>query len=501
MLETVELSALQNGSDIRGIAMEGIPDEEVNLTAEVAYRIGKAFAVYLGSLLQKQCRDLTISVGTDSRISGPEMKRYFMLGVRSTDARIVDCGLASTPAMYMSLIYEETAYDGACMITASHLPFNRNGMKFFGKDGGFEKKDIREILSLAGKAYPEELPQEEVAEKTDCDLISVYAEHLVSYIREEVGDGEQPLNGLKIVVDAGNGAGGFFAQKVLLPLGADISGSQFLNPDGSFPNHIPNPEDKIAMASISEATVSNKADLGLIFDTDVDRMSAVLSDGTALNRDAIIAMMAAILAPEYPGSTIITDSVTSDRLTEFLEQTLGLKHLCYKRGYKNVIEKCKELNQKGEVSPLAMETSGHGCLKDNYYLDDGAFLAVKLVIAVAKAAKAGRKVDSFIEKLKVEFADKEVRFRIQTDNFSSYGEQVLKEVENRCKEKGYDLPISYEGIRIRFPNGWMLLRASLHDPVMVLNLEGKTESDLEELIRIAKDLIRGFSNLDVSTLK
>ena len=168
------------------------------------------------------------------------------------------------------------------------------------------------------------------------------------------------------MVDAGNGAGGFFADKILEPLGADITGSLFLEPDGMFPNHEPNPENKAAMQAIVEAVQKNHADLGLIFDTDVDRMSAVLSDGTPLNRDAIIAMMAAILAPDNPGSTIITDSVTSDRLTDFLEGSLGLTHLPFKRGYKNVIDKCRELNAAGTNSPLAMETSGHGCLKENY---------------------------------------------------------------------------------------------------------------------------------------
>jgi phosphomannomutase len=119
-------------------------------------------------------------------------------------------------------------------------------------------------------------------------------------------------------------------------------------------------------------------------------MSAVLKNGKEISRNELIGMMAAILAPAYPGSTIITDSVTSDELTEFLEKDLGLKHLRYMRGYKNVIDKCRELNEAGTVSPLAMETSGHGALKDNYYLDDGAFLAVELIAALAKAARCPR---------------------------------------------------------------------------------------------------------------
>ncbi len=245
------------------------------------------------------------------------------------------------------------------------------------------------------------------------------------------------------------------------------------------------------------------ADLGLIFDTDVDRMSAVLSDGTPINRDSIIAMIAAILAPDYPGSTIITDSVTSDRLTDFLENQLGLKHLPYMRGYKNVINKCKELNAKGIVSPLAMETSGHGCLKENYYLDDGAYLAVKLVIAVAKAKREGKTIDHFISGLSTEYADREVRFPILTEDFHSYGSRVLQSSRPELLSSGFELPTAYEGVRIRFSGvctGWMLLRASLHDPVMVLNLEGQTVRDLEIITGIAQSLVEDFDKLDLSAL-
>ena len=190
-----------------------------------------------------------------------------------------------------------------------------------------------------------------------------------------------------------------------------------LEPDGHFPNHIPNPENKDAMKAIQNAVLKNHADLGLIFDTDVDRMSAVLDDGSEVNRDAIIALISAILAPKNEGATIVTDSVTSDRLTYFLEQVLGLRHLRYMRGYKNVINKQKELCRKGVNVPLAMETSGHGALKDNYYLDDGAYLAITLVVALAKARRDGKKLKDLIEKLPPPGNEEEIRFKILDENF------------------------------------------------------------------------------------
>lgn len=265
------------------------------------------------------------------------------------------------------------------------------------------------------------------------DLIDLYALHLRRKICAGLCSGmyDRPLEGMHIVVDAGNGSGGFFATKVLAELGADTTGSQFLEPDGMFPNHIPNPENADAMASIRKAVLDNKADLGLIFDTDVDRMSAVLPDGEEINRNALIAMMAAILAPDYPGSTIVTDSVTSDELTTFLQDELHLVHHRYMRGYKNVIDECIRLNKAGTVSPLAIETSGHGALSENYYLDDGAYLAVKLLIAATKAKKEGKQLGDLIAKLGHPVEGVEFRLKITgTDDVRPTALTYLNSLKN-----------------------------------------------------------------------
>jgi len=307
------------------------------------------------------------------------------------------------------------------------------------------------------------------------------------------------LKGMHVVVDAGNGAGGFFASQILGRLGADTTGSIYLEPDGHFPNHIPNPENKQAMAAIREAVLKSKADLGLIFDTDVDRMSAVLKNGKEISRNALIAMMAAILAPDYPGSTIVTDSVTSDELTVFLKEELGLKHHRYMRGYKNVIDECVRLNHSGIVSPLAIETSGHGALSENYYLDDGAYLAVKLLIAAAKAKAKGKKLESLVAALGEPVEAVEYRMKISTEDFKAYGQQVLKDFEARAAEKGIKAAKpSFEGVRLVFPEGWALLRLSLHDPQMPLNIESRKAGGAKEIAQQVQELLAGFDALDFS---
>ena len=493
-----KLLKLQNGSDIRGIACEGVADEAVNLTPDAGNVIGGAFAKWLANKKNVSINELRIGIGHDSRITANDLYQAAAKGMIAAGAKVFYCGLVSTPSMFMTTVFEEFSFDGAIMITASHLPFNRNGYKFFDRDGGLEHDDITDILNIATTLAVEEV---DLSSVETVDSISVYCNFLQDKIKKSINAANynRPLEGLHIVVDTGNGAGGFFVEKVLNPLGADTTGSQFLEPDGTFPNHIPNPENKQAMEAIKNAVLTNKADLGIIFDTDVDRMSAVLPNGEEVNRDAIIAMMTAIIAKDYPGGTIVTDSVTSDRLTRFIE-SIGMKQHRFMRGYKNVINESIRLNKEGIVSPLAIETSGHGALSENYFLDDGAYMAVKLLIALALAAKDGKALASFIETLEKGFEEREYRFKIAEDDFKSYGKKALETFEQRAKEKGYQVaPNSYEGVRITFNTeevqGWLLLRMSLHDPQMPLNVEGNREGDCDKLYKIVLELLEGFDKL------
>lgn len=486
----VDLMKLQNGSDIRGIAMEGVEGEQVNLDEETAGKIGGAFVYWLTQKAGKNPTMLKIAVGHDSRLSSDALKAGLMKGITIFGAEASDAGLASTPAMFMSTIMPYYEFDGAIMITASHLPWNRNGFKFFTPEGGLNREDIVEILRLAERynfigEYYEENP---------VNLMQMYSAHLRQMISMGLKDVPGGLKDMHIVVDAGNGAGGFFARDVLAPLGADISGSQFLDPDGTFPNHQPNPENKAAMDSVCRAVLENKADLGLIFDTDVDRSAAVGPDGKPIARNAIVALAAALAADDYPGGTVVTDSVTSNELHEFLEEKLGLRHLRYKRGYRNVINKARSLNAEGVQAFLAIETSGHAAYSDNYFLDDGAFLAVQIVINAARLKAQGKDITALLEGLGEPAESCEVRFSITEEDFGSTGSRILENMEKWVKEtSGLELETpNYEGVRVNFDlggdRGWFLLRKSLHDPVMPLNVESETRDGVEK----AMQLVYGF---------
>ncbi|MBQ4422607.1 MAG: phosphomannomutase/phosphoglucomutase [Schwartzia sp.] len=482
--------------------MDTVPGEAVNLSPGAAEDLGRAFALWLSEKRGKAPSELKVAAGRDSRLSGRDLELSFGKGLAEEGVKLLDCGMASTPAMFMALQFDETKADGSIMLTASHLPSDRNGMKFFTKEGGLEKADITELLKSAA-AEPPGYKKADIAARP-CALITRYTRFLRDRIKSALPElGERPFEGMKILVDAGNGAGGFFASEVLAPLGADVAGSLYLEPDGRFPNHVPNPENAEAMKAIQEAVKTARADLGLIFDTDVDRMGAVLPDGTTVSRNELIAMMAAILAPEHPGGVIVTDSVTSDELTEFLEKELHLKHHRFKRGYKNVINESIRLRKEGVDSPLAIETSGHGAMAENYFLDDGAYLAVKLLIAAAKLRQQGKSLSSLIEALGRPAESREFRLHIEgTDDPQAVGAAALKQFEAAAKAAGISAAEpSYEGVRLIFPEGWALLRMSLHDPEMPLNVEGKTSGSVARIAGQIEKFLENVQGLDLSPLQ
>lgn len=499
----IDFKKLQNGSDIRGVAIATEGGPEVNLNKEVAGRITGAFIYWLSKKVNKNPVMLKVCVGRDPRLSGDELKEGVLEAIALWGAEGYDAGLATTPAMFMSTVMPQFEFDGSIMITASHLPYERNGFKFFTAEGGPDKEDIAEILRLAsrynfiGGVY----------DKMDTNVRMMYAAYLRQMISMGLREVPGYLKGMHIVVDAGNGASGFFAKEVLEKMGADISGSLYLEPDGHFPNHPANPENAEAMAAICKAVKDSNADLGIIFDTDGDRSAAVGPGGRPIARNEIIALAAALAADDYPGGTVVTDSVTSDELHEFLEGKLGLKHLRYKRGYKNVINKAKELSAAGESAFLAIETSGHAAYSDNYYLDDGAFLAVQIIINAAKLKAEGKDITALLEGLESPAESKEVRLGIKAEDFKSYGAGVLEDFK-KWAEYSSNLELvepNYEGVRVNYDidgcKGWFLLRMSLHDPVMPLNVESDTEGGADKALAAIYEFIKDYKEIEVPAAK
>lgn len=504
-----DYASLQNGSDVRGVAVAVDGGKPVNLSSEAARDIGAAFGVWLKERLEKN--DPCVAIGRDSRISGEAISASIAEGLASVGVSANIAGLASTPAMFMCCVEGDRLFDGGIMVTASHLPFERNGAKFFTKQSGLEKADIKRILELAGNGCEALAAGAVPAEVGVCDVMTPYVEGLKRKIISALGDeNEQPLAGMKLIVDAGNGAGGFFAERILRPLGADITGSQFLEPDGMFPNHQPNPENAQAMAAITKAVISSGADMGIIFDTDVDRAGAVLPDGNggalALDRNRLIAMMTAILRKQYGPITVVTDSITSTGLAEFITG-LGCRHHRFKRGYRNVINEAIRLMGEGENAVFAMETSGHGALYENYFLDDGAYIIVKLVTELVRSRREGKELMHLIDGLREPAEGFEARLPVLAPDFAPVTQGVLDAVkEHFASLSGFEIvPKNYEGVRVNADashgNGWFLIRRSLHDPLMPTNIESDSEGGAAVIAGALAECLSAFPELDLTTLE
>ena len=221
-------------------------------------------------------------------------------------------------------------------------------------------------------------------------------------------------------------------------------------------------------------------------------------------------MAAALIADEYPGTTVVTDSITSNELTDYLENRLKLHHLRFKRGYRNVINKAAELNAEGTDAQLAIETSGHAAYKENYFLDDGAYLATRIIIRLAQLKREGKEISSVIAELKEPEEAVEIRMPITEEDHNAAGTAILSTVEawaekqdaesSQNPDNGSDLQIhlvkpNYEGVRVQFGGsvqGWFLLRKSLHDPIMPLNIEAEEKGGCRQ---IAAELYKALENV------
>lgn len=475
--------SLRSGSDVRGVAL----GEEAKLTPPVAKAFGGAFARMVALETGKRIEDVYISIGRDSRITGESLAAAVAEGIAATGATAVVFGMCTTPAMYMSIITEGFNMDGAVMVTASHHPYQMNGLKFFLERGGLTGEEVKALIGEA--AIEAEEGATGKGNITHRAFLPTYQELLMERIRRGLEtDVTKPLLGLHVVVDAGNGAGGFYAD-MLEELGAWVEGSQFLDPDGMFPNHVPNPENKEAMASIAGAVMAHGADLGVIFDADCDRAAIVDGTGQEINRNRLIALVSAMLLNEKPGLTIVTDSVTSSGLAKFISEWGGEQYR-YKRGYRNVIDEAIRLNEAGIDCPLAIETSGHAALRENHFLDDGMYLVTVLIVQAMKLKQEGKTLGSMIADLQEPVESVEIRLPITESDFQTVGRDAIAWVLDYANTaEGWDIaPDNREGVRINFnlqggiDNGWFLLRLSVHDPVLPLNVESDVKGGVHDML-------------------
>ncbi|ONI31758.1 hypothetical protein PRUPE_1G329200 [Prunus persica] len=306
-----------------------------------------------------------------------------------------------------------------------------------------------------------------------------------------------------------------------------------------FPNHIPNPEDKTAMAVTRAAVLENSADLGIVFDTDVDRSGVVDNKGNPINGDKLIALISAIVLREHPGTTIVTDARTSMALTRFITNRGG-NHCLYRVGYRNVIDKGVQLNKEGIETHLMMETSGHGALKENHFLDDGAYMVVKIIIEMVRMKLAGSDegVGNIIKDLEEPAESIELRINVVSEpryakekaieaieTFREYVEEGRLEgweldscgdcwVSEGCLVDSNDTSAAAVDAHMyrakvsdeeHGQHGWVHIRQSIHNPNIAVNMQSSVPGCCQTMTRVLLDkfiIANGMDkSLDISQIE
>ncbi|KAL9182244.1 hypothetical protein ACHAXT_012896 [Thalassiosira profunda] len=566
-LQTIltSLAELKSGSDLRGTfaahnssggtianvshLIRRLKEDTgaIALTPFAAHCFGAAFAQWL---LQTDVPEeatgrpgrhgnaLTICIGRDPRKHGERLADAFARGAESVDGerpvRAVYTGVATTPSMYEFVRADKC--DAAVMVSASHLPEDKNGIKFFAREGGLTKTNIDELIVLAQEEARRWydagiLPPSSGNAGVFCselvDFMPFYQETLKRALVREVGEAtssplSKPLAGLNIVVNPGNGAGCFF-DDLLRELGANVAGSMHLTPDGTFPIEfgVPNPEKREMVEDTIKACEANSADIGVMFDTDADRAGFVLprvvdksgkrSQYEPLNKNRLIALLSVVFSSASPGCTIVTDSTTSEGLNEFLEEKLGLRHFRYLRGYANVIGKAKELTESGKANAeVAIETSGHCAMKENGYVDDGTYTAVKIIGLLARTAASG-KGSSLLDLISdLNELPYEEEFRLQatdgslettTSLFNELSHSVLEEC-SAMEDWSIDED-NLEGQRVRLSSGgFFMIRQSLHDPVISMQIESvSAEEARDKVLTPLLNLVSKHDMLDYTAME
>jgi phosphomannomutase len=429
--------------DIRGIVGKTLHGED-------AFAIGRVF----GSVVAEQ-GGTSVVVGYDGRVSSPALEPELVRGLMASGMEVVRIGLGPTPMLYFAATTLESG--GAVMVTGSHNPADYNGFKMMLGKKPYFGKSIQELGARAGRG---DVAAEASGSERRIDIMADYVSRLLSD-----WDGGDRL--LKVVWDNGNGAAG----EALTRLVSSLPGEHIVlngTIDGTFPAHHPDPTVARNLQQLIEAVRMEKADLGIAFDGDADRIGAVDDKGTILAGDQLLVILARDVLRDHPGATIIADVKASQVLFDEVARAGG-KPLMWRTGHSLIKAKMAETG-----SPLAGEMSGHVFFADRWYgFDDALYAAVRLLGIIARS---GGKLSAVTDALPHVLNTPELRF--DCDDRRKFA--VIEEVAGRLRAAGARVS-DIDGVRVSTDDGWWLLRASNTQAVLVARAEARSAEGLDRL--------------------
>lgn len=436
--------------DIRGIADTELPDEGVRL-------LGQAFGTYL---IRHHSRK--VNLARDCRLSSDRLHDALLAGLLAAGCDVTDLGVVPTPLLYYSVFHLRA--DGGIMITGSHNPSDYNGFKVMHGKSTIHGEEIQKIRQLieSGNLETAETP----GSLQDFDIVT-------PYVDEIAGQFQLPRR-VKVVADAGNGTAGPVLRRILEKLNCDFI-ELFFEMDGRFPNHHPDPTQPENLQQLVAAVLANKADVGLAFDGDSDRIGAVDEQGTILYGDQLMIIYGREILSRKPGATVIGEVKSSQNMYDELRRS-GANAIMWKTGHSLIKARMQETNAE-----LAGEMSGHMFFADRYYgFDDAIYAACRLLEIVAMSDGP---LSSLLSDLPPTFATPEIR--VDCPDASKF---AIVSAVREIFQRDYDV-IAIDGARINFGKGWGLVRASNTQPVLVLRFEAQSMELLEGYRKLVEDAV------------
>lgn len=437
--------------DIRGVY-------NTDFDKEFAYHLARAFVTYLRQRTGQT--NPRVTLGHDARLSSPEIAASMAEGFKASGAHVIHLGLVTSPISYFSTFTVKDVV-GGIMITGSHNPPDYNGFKIsYNKTTifGDEIKELEKIINA--KDYPQGQGGEE-----KIDILTPYVEHY----KKQFAPLREKFAAMKVVLDCGNGAGGQIARRLFEGVGLKPV-ILFEKPDGTFPNHHPDPTVEKNLTALKQEVVKTGAAVGIGFDGDADRIGLVDHQGRFIMGDEMMSVMAYDVLSENPGAKIIGDVKCSDRMYDFIRRHGG-DPIMWKTGHSLIKNKVKEVH-----SPFGGEMSGHVFYADrNFGYDDALYAGIRVIEILAKT---GKTIPELLKDLPPAFNTPEIRI----DTTEEKKHQIVQKLKDTFSTGSSDYKVNLlDGIRVSFKDGWALARASNTQPVLVLRFESTSEAGLKRI--------------------
>jgi len=426
-----------------------------DLTEAFIYDLGRA----IGTLARKRGA-VTMTLGRDCRLTSESYQETIKNGILAAGINVIEIGLCATPVLYFSIRHLKT--EGGVMVTASHNPPQFNGFKIcIGPDTihGEDIQELRRIMEAKAYATGSGLSYRQ-------DVSQAYEEHLYGNIKIPTP--------VKVAFDGGNGVGGLFLLPVLKRLNCPVH-YIYSNPDGNFPNHFPDPTVEKNLRDLIRLIQETGCAVGISFDGDADRIGVVTNDQRIIWGDELLILFARFILKENPGAAIIGEVKCSQTLFDDIEKHGG-RAIMWKAGHSLIKEKMKE-----EGALLAGEMSGHIFFADRYFgYDDAIYAALRLVEILSQS---GHPLSELLKDIPKTYSTPEIR----VDCPDAIKFQVVARVREEFRPTRPIIDI--DGVRVIFPNGWGLLRASNTQPVLVMRFESTSSEGLQEIKGILESVL------------